>query len=101
MGKVKSPEGFPIEISFCKKVFTFYKTEEELQFYKFGNIIIIIGYYFFDPVSYYKVSVCTTSKDRLNVDIASGVGDNIKQAVKKSEEAFKTLFYKIKPLMDK
>jgi hypothetical protein len=111
MAKVKSPEGLPDSIEFCKKTFKYHKTDDECcsvspheyetqYIYKYEHIILR----YFPKESVIAVEQSLREPpvyfDERPV-LAVGEGSDLKQAVKKAEKEFQKVFYKMKAVMDK
>lgn len=99
MGKPKAPDGYPNEVMFCKREFSFHKTDPSgRQIYKFEHMLIIVEA---DTAGEYDVGICPTSKEHYDRAIVMASGPDVQKTVKKAEKDFQALYYKIKPLMER
>jgi len=97
----KAPEGWPDELKFCKRTFPFYRTDNAgRQLYRLDHVLLIVvpG----TQPGTYTAAICPTSKDRSEeYPLANGTGESPQAAAKRTEKSFQSIFYKIKPLMER
>lgn len=99
VGKPKAPEGYPNEVTFCKRTFPFHKTDAaNRQLYKHEHILIIVET---DSAGEYEIGICPTSKEHHDRAVVMSSGPDIQKAVKRAEKDFQALYYKMKPLMER
>lgn len=101
MGKPKVPEGYPVELIFCKGRFLYYRSNESLteHIYKLDNLLIIVSE--IPNYTNYYITVCATSKDHNGTEFSKSSGPDIQKAVKQAEKEFRATYYKMKSLMEK
>jgi hypothetical protein len=101
MGKPKAPDGYPVELIFCKGRFVYYRSNDSLteHIYKLDNLLIIVSEVPNDTNCY--VNVYATSKDHNGTELSKSAGPDIQKAVKQAEKEFRATYYKIKSLMEK